>query len=122
MGAFLAGLVSFLGSDAGQTLLAVIVAALFGKYLKGNKRAETVARLWQEAFAAAEKMGLLEKLPGSKKWLAAVKFVNDALLAAGMPILTGPEMAAGEKAAERFGWVNKNVNAALAAELAKLPE
>lgn len=111
------GLLAFLSSEAGQSLIALVIAALAAKYIKGNKRAETIAKLWSEAFEAAEKMGLLNKLPGSKKWLAAVKFVSDALLAAGLGPLSAKEMEVGKQAAERYGWLSKDVKAALGGQL-----
>lgn len=112
-GAFVAGLLAWLwalaNSPLGLMLIGTLAAAAWARGKKLDKRVETVGRLAVEAFAVAEKKGLIDKLPGAAKWAVFLKTVVDAMRAEGLGDPTPAEAEALKLFAERKSVLAKDV-------------
>lgn len=106
----LAPLVAFLLTKEGIALLALGVGWVTRRFVKNKTRAQKIAGWAEQAFAAAEMMGLYKKLDGEGKYKAMIEMVIDALKAdSGNPKaeLTAKEVAELTQLAKRKAWIGK---------------
>lgn len=94
-------------SEHGLALVSMVVGWLWHRGVKDDKRRAVIAQLADEAFRAAEMVGLLEKLDGHGKYRIFMKTIVQALSAAKQPELSAAEYGMLEELAKRRAWIAK---------------
>lgn len=104
---FLAPLAAFALSKEGLLLIGSALTWIWHKAVKDNSRRDRIAGYTEQAFHAAEAMGVYKKLDGQGKYKAFVEMVVDALKADKAPDLSAKEMAGLTEMAKRKAWIGK---------------